>query len=140
MRNRRSGIRLAALTAALGAAVLLTGCGVSIGGVSVGDTIGQPAVAVAGGNPENGPDALRKYGCISCHTVPGVKGANGKVGPPLNFWSQRGYIAGMLPNEPDNLIRWIQNPQAVVPGNDMPVLGVTDADARDIAAYLYTLK
>jgi cytochrome c2 len=136
----RAHIKLATLSVTIGAAIVLTGCGVRIGGVSIGDTIGDPAVAVAGGNPDQGPAAMQRYGCISCHTVPGVQGANGRVGPPLNFWSERAYIAGNLPNEPDNLIQWIENPQAIEPGTAMPFLGVTDSDARNIAAYLYTLK
>jgi cytochrome c1 len=61
------------------------------------------------------------------------------VGPPLNDWSERGYIAGELPNNAENLIRWIMDPQGVEPGTDMPNLGVTEEQARDIAAYLFTL-
>ncbi len=99
----------------------------------------EPLIAVPGGNPENGPSAMRRYGCIACHTVPGVTGADGDVGPPLIDFANRVYIAGMLPNTPENLIYWIQHPQEVVPGNAMPELGVTDGDARDIASYLYTL-
>jgi cytochrome c1 len=52
---------------------------------------------------------------------------------------RRGYIAGHLPNNGPNLIRWIRDPQQVDPGNAMPDLGVGDVDARDIAAYLFTL-
>lgn len=133
MRLRRHSLRLPILALALATALLLTACTVW------GNGIGKPAVPVPGGQADNGPSAMRAYGCISCHTIPGVRGANGKVGPPLTDWSQRGYIAGMLPNTPDNLIHWIKNPQSVVPGNDMPNLGVSDSDARDIAAYLYTL-
>ncbi len=102
--------------------------------------VGEPLIEVPGGDPERGPELMQKYGCITCHTVPGVAGANGNVGPPLTDWADRVYIAGLLQNNPDNLISWIQNPQAVVPGNAMPVLGVSDQDARDIAAYLYTLS
>ena len=46
----------------------------------------------------------------------------------------------MLRNSPANLVRWIRDPQGVVPGNAMPNMGVSDAEARDIAAYLYTLR
>jgi cytochrome c len=62
------------------------------------------------------------------------------VGPPLTMFARRAYIAGQLPNEPDNLIRWIRDPQAVEPGTAMPSLGVEPAVARDMAAYLYTLR
>jgi putative membrane protein len=89
---------------------------------------------------ERGRTAIRKYGCGSCHNIPGVMGAEGMVGPPLSQIAQRVYIAGVLPNEPDNMIRWIENPQAVDPKTAMPYMGVTTRDARDIAAYLYTLR
>jgi cytochrome c1 len=50
----------------------------------------------------------------------------------------RTIIAGRLENKPANLRRWIEHPQAVSPGTAMPDLGVTPADSRDIAAFLYT--
>ncbi len=62
------------------------------------------------------------------------------VGPPLNQFALRAYIAGQLPNQPDNLMRWLQDPQQVEPGTAMPDLGVSPAVARDMAAYLYTLR
>jgi len=95
---------------------------------------------MVGGNPDRGPDLIRSYGCGTCHTVAGVTGANGLVGPPLSSIAERAYIAGVLPNAPDNLVRWIENPKAVDSLTAMPVVGVTPADARDIAAYLYTLR
>lgn len=95
---------------------------------------------VPGGNPERGRQVLRDYGCEACHTIPGIHGANATVGPPLNAWADRRYIAGKLINTPDNLLRWIQYPQAIEPGTAMPNMGVTEQDARDMAAYLYTLR
>jgi len=83
---------------------------------------------------------MRKYGCQTCHTVPGVVGANGLVGPPLAGIASRSYIAGVLPNAPDNMLAWIRDPQRVDPKTAMPNTGVTPSDARHIAAYLYTLK
>ena len=87
-----------------------------------------------------GQQDIERYGCGSCHVIPGVTGARGLVGPPLIDWSQRTVIAGELPNTEDNLVHWIRDPQSVWPGNDMPNLGVTDAQAHDIAAYLYTIR
>src|SRR5699024_10105314 len=107
---------------------------------ALGSGIHKPLVDVPGGDAANGPALIQQYGCMSCHTVPGVAGANAPAGPSLADFGNRAYVAGMLPNTPDNLIHWIQHPQEVVPGNDMPELGVTDSDARDIAAYLYTLR
>jgi cytochrome c len=100
----------------------------------------QRAAEMAHGNPRSGPDKIRKYGCYSCHTIPGVFGANGLVGPPLAGIAGRVFIAGELPNTPENLTHWIQHPHQIEPHTAMPEMGVTDQDSRDIAAYLYTLR
>jgi cytochrome c len=100
----------------------------------------RKAEAMTGGSPRRGKAAINKYGCASCHTIPGVEGANALVGPNLDQIASRMYVAGVLPNTPDNMIRWIQHPRDVDPLTAMPNLGVTDEDARDIAGYLYTLK
>jgi len=100
----------------------------------------EPAWLVPGGNAQRGMQRMQQYGCPACHAIPGVKNANGNVGPPLARIGERTYIAGMLRNTPPNLVRWIREPQAVIPGNAMPDMGVSEADARDIAAYLYTLR
>jgi cytochrome c len=92
------------------------------------------------GDPERGRALLRSYGCQTCHTIPGVVGANAMVGPPLAGIASRSYIGGVLPNEPDNMIRWIENPRAVDSMTAMPNVGVTPSDARHIAAYLYRLR
>lgn len=91
------------------------------------------------GNAAAGRIAIARLGCGSCHLVPGVENADGMVGPPLSGFARRTIVAGVLPNTPRNLIHWIKEPQTVVPGNAMPNVGTTDAQARDIAAYLYTL-
>lgn len=88
---------------------------------------------------QRGRELVREYGCITCHTIPGVEGADGLVGPPLTHFSQRAYIAGQLTNTPENLARWIRDPQEVEPGTAMPDLGVTEADAADIAAFLSSI-
>ena len=115
------------------ASVLVAGCG--------DERYHDEAVAnMVGGNPDRGPLLIRSYGCGTCHTISGVAGANGLVGPPLTGIAERAYIAGVLPNAPENMVRWIENPKAVDSLTAMPVLGVSPADARDIAAYLYTLR
>jgi|tagenome__1003787_1003787.scaffolds.fasta_scaffold19597779_1 cytochrome c len=83
-----------------------------------------------------GATALAEFGCGACHTIPGITGAHGGVGPPLDDLRDRAVIAGRLPNGTTTLVRWIMHPQAIVPGNAMPELGVPDAAARDMAAYL----
>jgi cytochrome c2 len=96
--------------------------------------------AATGGNPQRGAQLITKFDCGSCHTIPGVRAANGVVAPPLDFFSRRSFIAGELPNTFDNLVLWLRNPVQVEPGTAMPVLGITEEQARDIAAYLYTLS
>src|ERR1043166_2567432 len=96
--------------------------------------------AMTRATPRRGKAAIGKYGCGTCHTIPGVAGASALVGPNLEQAASRMYVAGVLPNTPDNMIRWIQHPRDVDPLTAMPNLGVTDQDARDIAGYLYTLK
>ena len=93
-----------------------------------------------GGDPARGREITRKYGCGSCHVIPGVAGANGLVGPPLAGIASRGYIAGVLPNAPENMRRFLENPKQVDTLLAMPNLGVTPADARHLTAYLYTLR
>lgn len=92
------------------------------------------------GNPVHGKQLIQSYGCGACHTIPGIRTAKGVVGPPLMFFARRTMIAGELPNSPDNLVRWIKDPVAVEPKTAMPNLGITSDQARDIAAYLYTLQ
>ena len=100
----------------------------------------RDAARLTGGDPERGRAMMRKYGCQTCHTIPGVIGADGLVGPPLAGIARRSYIGGVLPNAPTNMIRWIQDPKAIDSMSAMPNVGVTPADARHIAAYLYTLR
>lgn len=95
---------------------------------------------MTGGDPARGELAIRQYGCSACHTIPGVEGAKALVGPTLDRVASRLYIGGVMPNTPDNMIRWIQDPQGVDRLTAMPNLSVTDSDARDIAGYLYTLR
>ena len=87
-----------------------------------------------------GKNALQQYACITCHVIPGVVGANNAVGPSLAGIGSRKYLAGVLPNTPENLVRWIRNPKAVDEKTAMPALDVSGQDAIDIAAYLYSTK
>jgi cytochrome c1 len=93
-----------------------------------------------GGSPHKGKSAIDRYGCASCHTIPGIHGANATVGPPLDRIGSRTYIGGVIHNNSDNMLRWLKNPPGVDPMTAMPNLNITDSDARDIAAYLYTLR
>jgi cytochrome c len=100
----------------------------------------EPRYTVRGGDAHRGRVAIRNYGCGACHVIPGIRAAQGTVGPPLSMWERRTYIAGQVPNTPELLVRWLEAPQAIEPGTAMPNLGVTPKDARDIAAYLYTIR
>ena len=93
-----------------------------------------------GGNAARGKELIRSYGCGSCHNIPRVPGAEASVGPSLQGIATRAYIAGVIPNQPENMIRWIMNPPGIDDKTAMPNLHVTATDARDIAAYLYTLQ
>lgn len=99
-----------------------------------------PRSRVPDGDAGEGKRLVAVYNCGSCHTIPGIPGAAGNVGPPLTKFGIRVYIAGNLPNRPNNLIRWLRDPPAIEPGTAMPNLGLNEEEARNIAAYLYTLR
>nr|WP_315398522.1 c-type cytochrome [uncultured Duganella sp.] len=94
---------------------------------------------VPGGEVARGRLLLAQYQCGSCHRIPEVAAARGTVGPALDSYGRRSYIAGQIPNRPEALARWIVDPAALKPGTAMPAMGVSPADARDMAAYLYSL-
>jgi len=93
-----------------------------------------------GGDPRRGAAEIRDVGCGACHRIPGIAGADGLVGPPLDFISRRIYLAGVLRNTPQNMMAWLQNPQKFVPGNAMPNMNLSEEQSRNITAYLYTVK
>lgn len=103
-----------------------------------GDAAAQQSLR--GGDAQRGATLIQHYGCGSCHTIPGIDGADADVGPPLTAVGRRIFIAGILRNTPENMIAWLQKPQAIIPGNAMPDMGIDDQAARDVAAYLYTLR
>jgi cytochrome c2 len=125
LRSRMSAAILASLLA-----ISLAGCGKD-----------EPRVQhVAGGDATRGKQLLMQFQCGACHAIPGVEAARGMAGPPLDTFGRQSYVAGRLPNQPDALVRWIVDPPGVKPGTPMPNLGVSPADARHMAAYLYTLR
>lgn len=100
----------------------------------------ESTVTPVAGNPGRGKQLITQYGCSACHIVPGIDGALGQVGPSLEHVAVRPVLAGKLPNTPENMTQYLQNPQLPNPENVMPNLGIKPEEARDIAAYLYTLK
>jgi cytochrome c len=128
------GARLWSLRVAICfAAVLIAGCG----GIST---------AIAGTRGSNtdstarGKATIEIYQCGKCHTIPGIPGANGVVGPPLESVADRTYIGGNFPNNPETLTHWIMAPQTMKPKTAMPSLGLSESQSRDVVAYLETLK
>ena len=115
---------VAALTACVAAAGLLGGCG------------DQPDPMKA--SAERGHELIVQNGCGSCHRIGGVERARGDVGPSLETFRGKPQIAGRLPNDPDQVARWLLNPQAIDPTTIMPNLGLTPEQARDITNYLHT--
>ncbi|RDI58018.1 c-type cytochrome [Microvirga subterranea] len=92
------------------------------------------------GAAERGRVAIQQYACATCHVIPGIRGADAQVGPSLEGIAERLYIAGNLTNTPAHMVEWLRDPQKINPLSAMPDLGVTERDARDIAAYLYSLR
>jgi cytochrome c2 len=100
----------------------------------------RPAATPLSGDASRGRADVARYGCGACHVIPGVAGANGRVGPMLVRFREQAIIAGHAPNTMTNLVHWIRDPQSVSPGTAMPNLGIDEPTARDIAAYIYTLR
>lgn len=119
-------------------AIVAIVCMVLISGCTNHDA--QWAASMTGGTPSRGRETIRSYGCQSCHTIPGVTGATALVGPPLGGIASRSYIAGVMSNTPQHMIEWLRNPPGIDSKTAMPNMNVTERDARDIAAYLYTLR
>ena len=128
---RRGTVRLRRIAplVGLGALLVVGGCDETGGAIPITNI----------GDPERGAAQIEQIGCGSCHIIPGIAGARGLVGPPLDHMGKRVYIAGLLPNTPANMVTWLRDPQEIVPGNAMPDLGLSEEQARDITAYLYTL-
>src|ERR1700712_3645106 len=78
------------------------------------------ARAMTGGDPSRAPELIRRYGCAGCHTISGIHGGDGQVGGPLSDIRKRVYVAGVVTNTPDNLVRWIVNPQNFSPRTALP--------------------
>lgn len=112
---------------------------VTIAGCDAGKATRDVEVSTLG-NAQHGRELVASYGCGACHMIPGVHGARGKVGPPLFYFAERTMIAGELPNTPENLAKWIEHPKQIEPNTAMPDLGVQPNEAREITAFLYTLR
>lgn len=118
---------------------------VVVGALAVGSCrapdVRTPTPAVAdGGDQAAGRQAIIEHGCGACHRIPGIRTADALVGPPLDSWSRRSFIAGTLPNTAANLSRWLADPQEIRPGTAMPTIELTEAEIAHIVAYLFELR
>ena len=98
------------------------------------------APAVAGGDPKQGQQLIAQYQCAACHQIPGVDWPQGTVGGSLDGFADRSMIAGRFPNQPDTLATWVRDAPSMSATTGMPAMPMTTAEARDVAAYLYTLE
>src|SRR3981189_3132125 len=96
------------------------------------------AMAMTGGDLARAPDIIRRYGCAGCHTIPGIPGGDGQVGGPLSDIKRRVYVGGVVTHWPGNLVRWVVSPQPFSPRAARPATGISEAEARDVAAWLYS--
>ena len=118
--------------------------GLAVAGLLIVAACGGPtkssAQGLTGGDPTRGAQRIPHYGCGACHSIPGIPGAHGIVGPPLAGIGGRMYVGGVLANSSENAVRWVQDPRSINPKTAMPTLGVNSRDANDIVTYLYSLK
>jgi cytochrome c2 len=135
VQSPRTNVLLAALAGLLFVVVVV---GITYEYLRERSQMHEHAAAITGGDPQRGEAMFIQYGCGSCHALADVRTATGSVGPPLDGIAARVIIAGHLSNRPENMERWIREPQQVSPGTAMPDLHVGEADARDITAFLYT--
>lgn len=120
----------------IGVVLLLGGAAAVVLVSALGDE-DEPVVYVPGGDGDRGKQLIEEYGCTSCHQIPGLREPEARVGPPLEGMAERRYIAGDEPNTVEVMLRWLQSPWEIEPGTLMPDLGLTEQEARDVAAYLY---
>lgn len=105
------------------------------------ETPQQAAQPVVAGNSERGRQLAAQYGCNVCHAIPGVDGPQGSLGPSLAGMASRPTISmGVVPNTPDKVAVFVQDPATLNPQSSMPAMGIPPNDAQDIAAFLATLK
>lgn len=96
--------------------------------------------ATAGGNPNRGRAIIEATGCAACHVVPGIAWPKGKVGPDLTGFADQTLLAGRFPNQPHLVERWVRDAPSMIPDAAMPAMPISEGEARDVAAYLYTLR
>jgi cytochrome c2 len=99
----------------------------------------QDAVGNVTGDPDRGRVWISELECGACHEIPGAPGPRSQVGPPLRGFASSVYIAGRFPNTPETLARWVREAPAMAPETAMPAIAMSEAQAHDVVAYLYSL-
>jgi cytochrome c1 len=121
-----------------GAIFAAAGAGPVLALAACGQTHIQSSV-IANADPGRGRAAMEQLACGACHEVPGISWPRSRVGPPLDGFAERAFIAGRLPNQPAILVQWVRDAPSLAPDTGMPAIPMTEQEARDVAAYLYTL-
>lgn len=99
----------------------------------------RPAPVALTARGREGERLFLSRGCEACHQLRGTE-ATGTVGPDLTHLASRATLAALtIPNNRRELAAWIEDPQAIKPGNHMPDLGLTASEAQTIAAFLKEL-
>jgi sulfur-oxidizing protein SoxX len=99
----------------------------------------KPVRQIPGADPKRGLELIEHVGCGACHVIPGLAWPQGAVGGSLEGFAERPLIAGRLPNQPATLVAWLRDPPSLSPETAMPPTPLSEAQARDVAAYLYSL-
>lgn len=102
----------------------------------------QAAAAAPTDQVRRGQQVFLRSACVGCHTIAGTN-AQGNIAPNLSHFGGRTTLAaGILPNTPENLRRWIENPAAIKPGAKMPAFGelLKPEDLDALVVYLESLK
>ena len=120
--------------------VLLAGAAVIACAVGCAATAAQSVDVVPGGDADRGAEVIRARECGTCHRIPGIRNADGLAALPLDWMARRTYIAGRAPNTPATMVQWVRAPETIDPETAMPNLGLSAQQARDVAAYLFTLR
>lgn len=121
-------------------AIAVLGALLAVTAVACSEEDHGPLNVPASADADVGKQLIQSYGCGTCHTIPDVAGADGRVGPSLEDFGHQMYIAGAVPNDWDNLVAWLMDPQAIEPGTIMPNFGMGETTAANVAAYLASLK
>ena len=99
-----------------------------------------PPGILESGDATQGKALFASKGCTACHQIGGEGGSAGPALDGIGDRTKRPTLIGDLENTPENLWRWITNPQLVKPRTLMASQPLTPQEAADLVAYLETLE